>query len=64
MTPPRRCLYLLLATGFSLACCRADSVVVFNEIQYNPVGTAEDGEWIELHSQMAIDTDLSGWRLV
>jgi len=39
-----------------------DSTVVFNELQYNP-GDNEDLEWIELHSQMAVDMDLSDWRI-
>jgi hypothetical protein len=39
-----------------------DSTVVFNEIMYHP---ANDGtpEWIELHNQMAVDMDVSGWKL-
>ncbi len=41
---------------------RADSVVVFNEIQYNPWDLA-DAEWIELHNQMAIDVDISDWKI-
>ena len=41
---------------------RADSVVVFNEIQYHPWDPA-GAEWIEFHNQMALDVDLSGWRL-
>src|SRR5689334_7861734 len=43
-----------------------DSTVVFNELMYNPpgVGAASDSlEWVELHNQMAVDVDLSGWRL-
>ena len=40
-----------------------DSVVTFNEIMYNPVGVEADEEWIELHNQMGIDMDISGWRL-
>lgn len=40
-----------------------DSVVVFNEVHYNPVGQTEDGEWIELFNQMGIMTDVSGWRI-
>ena len=38
-----------------------DSTVVFNELMYHPV----DGEpeWIELHNQMGVDMDISGWRL-
>lgn len=40
-----------------------DSVVTFNELHYNPAGADESGEWIELHNQMSINVDLSGWRL-
>src|ERR1017187_684041 len=50
-------LFVLLA-----AASRADSVVVFNEIMYHP-GNAAGGEWLELHNQMAVDVDLSGWSL-
>ena len=39
-----------------------DAVVTFNEIHYNPPGL-QDGEWIELHNQMAVNIDLSGWSL-
>jgi hypothetical protein len=39
----------------------ADSVVVINEIMYHP--RASGPEWIELHNQMGIDVDLSGWSL-
>ncbi len=40
----------------------ADTVIVFNELMYHP----RDGdavEWIELHNQMAVDVDVSGWSL-
>jgi hypothetical protein len=40
-----------------------DGVVVFNEIQYNPAGSDESGEWIELFNQMGIITDISGWQI-
>ena len=40
-----------------------DSTVVFNEIMYNPVGEDAGLEWIELHNQMSVDMDISGWRL-
>src|SRR5687767_11931417 len=43
--------------------CVLDSTVVFNEIMYNPPGTTETLEFIELHNQQAINMDLSGWRL-
>ena len=60
--------YLLPYLVVSLACCDAldaspDAVVVFNEIQYNPAGSSENGEWIELFNQMGIMTDVSGWRI-
>ena len=39
-----------------------DSTVVFNEIMFQPAGV-DQVEWIELHNQMAVDMDLSGWRI-
>ena len=41
----------------------ADSVVVFNEIQYQPADEASQPEWIELHNMMGVTVDLSGWRV-
>lgn len=40
-----------------------DSVVVFNEVHYHPLGEGQDLEWIELHNQMAVDIELSAWRI-
>ncbi|MEN8864605.1 MAG: lamin tail domain-containing protein [Akkermansiaceae bacterium] len=40
-----------------------DSVVVFNELHYNPADASEAGEFVELHNQMGIDIDLSDWEL-
>ncbi|MCA9246287.1 MAG: lamin tail domain-containing protein, partial [Planctomycetales bacterium] len=40
-----------------------DSVVVFNELNYHPAPGDEALEWVELHNQMAVDIDLSGWRI-
>ena len=46
------------------ATAHADSTVVFNEIMYHPNATNEAQlEWVELHNQMAVDMDLSGWTL-
>jgi hypothetical protein len=42
---------------------RADSTVVFNEIQYHPTDREASLEWIELYNQMAVSMDLSGWRI-
>ncbi len=41
-----------------------DSTVVFNEIMYNPLGADDETmEYIELHNQLAVDMDISDWRL-
>ena len=40
-----------------------DAVVVFNEVHYNPIGSQENEEWIEIFNQMGIMTDVSGWRV-
>ena len=39
-----------------------DSTVVFSELMYNP-GLNQDLEWIELHNEMAVDMDISRWRI-
>ncbi len=41
----------------------ADSIVVFNEIMYHPSQAQSSGEWVELHNQMAVDVDISGWSI-
>lgn len=43
--------------------CVLDSTVVLNEIMYNPPSGGETLEWIELHNQMAVNVDISKWRL-
>jgi hypothetical protein len=40
-----------------------DTVVVFNEVMYNPPGTEESGEWIEVHNQMGVNVDISKWAI-
>lgn len=47
----------------TLSSFAADSVVVFNEINYHPAASESTNEWIELHNQMAIDIDLSAWSV-
>lgn len=39
---------------------RADSVVTINEIHYHPA-LAGEPEWVELHNQMVVRVDVSGW---
>lgn len=53
----------LLAVGVSPLLAFADSPVVFNEIMYHPLTNESQLEWVELQNQMAVDVDLSGWRL-
>ena len=60
-----RWLWLLL--GFcSFANClpvrAVDSTAAFNEVMYHPA-TPAGAEWIELHNQMAVNLDLSRWRI-
>lgn len=54
-------LMLMLACGRLLA-DSPDTVVTFNELHYNPPAD-QNGEWLELHNQMAVNIDLSGWSL-
>ncbi len=58
----RLLLISLLACRFGFA-GSPDAIVVFNEIQYNPAGSTEEDEWVELFNQMGIKTDISGWRI-
>lgn len=41
----------------------ADSVVVFNELQYHPANEKAQTEWIELRNLHGVDVDISGWRI-
>ncbi len=50
---------LILAT----ASYAADSVLVFNELQYHPANELTETEWVELRSLQAVDVDISGWRI-
>ena len=54
------CALLLVATAVS---ARADATVVFSEIMYHPLTNESALEWVELHSEMAVDMDISGWSL-
>ncbi|MCP4192425.1 MAG: hypothetical protein GY768_17565 [Planctomycetaceae bacterium] len=40
-----------------------DSTVVFNELFYHPSVAESQTEWIELHNQMAVNMDVSGWTV-
>lgn len=54
---------LLLLAALSLSAPAFDTVVVFNEVHYNPTTAGEDGEWIEIHNQNGVNVDLSHWRV-
>src|SRR5437762_3315475 len=58
-----RSLVLALLLVLSPVVAWADSVVVFNEIMYHPATNEPALEWVELYNQMAVDMDLSGWRI-
>jgi hypothetical protein len=48
-----------------LACFRlfaGDSVVVFNEIMFQP-RLGDTLEWLEIYNQMAVDVDISSWEI-
>jgi len=54
---------LNLAVLFLTRPALADSTVVFSEIMYHPASNEPTLEWLELHNQMAVNMDLSGWSL-
>ena len=47
----------------SLPVSAIDSVVVFNEVHYHPAGDNSSLEYVELYNQLAVDVDLSNWKL-
>lgn len=54
---------LAASLAFALTTARAsDTTTVFNEVMYNPAGMG-GAEWIELHNEMAVNMDLSGWEI-
>ncbi|MCB1097669.1 MAG: lamin tail domain-containing protein [Verrucomicrobiae bacterium] len=40
-----------------------DSIVVLNELHYNPAATEETQEFVELYNQNVVNVDISGWSL-
>jgi hypothetical protein len=51
------------AVSVSLGAPPNDAVVTFNEIHFNPAGTGEAGEFVEVTNVMSTRVDLSGWRI-
>jgi len=60
---PHRAIPILLAGLLSRAPAAVDCTVVINEIMYHPATNETALEWVELHNQMAVDMDITGWRL-
>ena len=58
----RAALFTVLVWFLTNSNFAGDSVVVFNEVMYQPAG-GDLVEWLELHNQMAVDVELSNWRL-
>jgi hypothetical protein len=52
---------LLLWAGATLA--KADTALVFNEISYHPATNEAAMQWIEFYNQMAVDLDVSNWKV-
>jgi Concanavalin A-like lectin/glucanases superfamily/Lamin Tail Domain/CotH kinase protein/Bacterial TSP3 repeat len=50
----------LLAAPWALG---ADGTITFNEIMFHSAGDDATEEWIELHSLMTVDMDLTGWSI-
>lgn len=60
----KRCLLLLCACTFAALNVRAaDSVLIFNEINYHPADEVAQTEWIELRSLQGVDVDIGDWRI-
>lgn len=54
---------VLALLASSLVAVAADSVVVFNELQYHPANEATQTEWVEIRNMHGVDVDISGWRI-
>lgn len=47
----------------SSSAASADAALVFNEIMYHPATNETGLEFVELYNQLAVDLDVSGWRV-
>lgn len=56
-------LLFALLVNITLAVRAADVTVVFNEVMYHAETNEPSFEWVELRNQLAVDMDLSGWRI-
>jgi hypothetical protein len=56
------CLVVLATFCWALTLL-GDSTVVFSELMYQPPDNEPVMEWVEIHNQMAVDMDISGWSI-
>ena len=54
---------LILFGAIPLSAIARDSVVVFNEVHYQPSGDDSTLEYVEVHNQLAARVDLSNWLI-
>ena len=59
----RRLLALISTLSGAALLSAADSVIIFNEVHYHPPNEDNDTEWVELHSLMGVNVDISNWEL-
>src|SRR5258708_5323692 len=59
----KRLCFAVITMALSLAVVRADTALVFNEVMYHPATNEPALEWVEFYNQMAVDVDVSGWRV-
>ncbi|MBE7498858.1 MAG: lamin tail domain-containing protein [Verrucomicrobiales bacterium] len=63
MTTCLRLGLLLVLGGIPANRLHADTALVFNEVMYHPATNEPAMEWVEFYNQMAVDLDVSGWRV-
>lgn len=54
---------LIMVLATALSAIARDSAVVFNEVHYHPAGDDSTLEYVELYNQLAVDVDVSNWRI-
>lgn len=54
---------MALTAEMHLSPAVADTTLDFNEIMYHPATNEPGLEWVEFYNQMAVDLDISGWRV-
>ena len=58
-----RLLAALLFMPWLICSTHGNATLVFNEIMYHPAVKEPDHEWLEFYNQLAVDLDVTGWRV-